>query len=120
MGDTLKKIRLIRKTSKTFLGISALLMLVSTVALYFYLRNLLQSEVEEELRSTEARIESSLVENPEPFQLSPVVEIQKVSRLGNEVLKDTIIYDPSQDEMEEFRELSTFSAINGENCASGE
>ena len=115
MGDTLKKIRLIRKTSKTFLGISALLMLVSTVALYFYLRNLLQSEVEEELRSTEARIESSLIENPEPFQLSPVVEIQKVSRLGNEVLKDTIIYDPSQDEMEEFRELSTFSAINGEN-----
>ena len=115
MGETLKKIRLIRKTSKTFLGISALLMLVSTVALYFYLRNLLQSEVEEELRSTEARIESSLIENPEPFQLSPVVEIQKVSRLGNEVLKDTIIYDPSQDEMEEFRELSTFSAINGEN-----
>ncbi|MAO16798.1 MAG: two-component sensor histidine kinase, partial [Muricauda sp.] len=47
MGETLKKIRLIRKTSKTFLGISALLMLVSTVALYFYLRNLLQSEVEE-------------------------------------------------------------------------
>ena len=115
MVDTLKKIRLIRKTSKTFLGISALLMLVSTVALYFYLRNLLRSEVEEELRSTEARIESSLVENPEPFQLSPVVEIQKVSRLGKEVLKDTIIYDPSQDEMEEFRELSTFSAINGEN-----
>ena len=115
MGDTLKKVRLIRKTSKTFLGISALLMLVSTVALYFYLRNLLRSEVEEELRSTEARIESSLVENPEPFQLSPVVEIQKVSRLGKEVLKDTIIYDPSQDEMEEFRELSTFSAINGEN-----
>ncbi|RYC53492.1 hypothetical protein DN53_04615 [Flagellimonas olearia] len=115
MGDTLKKIRLIRKTSKTFLGISALLMLVSTVALYFYLRNLLQDEVEEELRSTEARIESSLVENPELFQLSPVVEIQKVSRLGREVLKDTIIYDPSQDEMEEFRELSTFSAINGKN-----
>ena len=72
MTDPLKKIRLIQKTSKTFLGISALLMLVSTVALYFYLRNLLRDEVEEELRSTEARIESSLVENPEPFQLSPV------------------------------------------------
>lgn len=115
MTDSLKKIRLIRKTSKTFLGISALLMLVSTVALYFYLRNLLRDEVEEELRSTEARIESSLVQNPEPFQLSPVVEIRKVSRLGREVLKDTIIYDPSQDEMEEFRELSTFSSINGEN-----
>lgn len=111
----LKKTRLIQKTSKTFLGISAVLMLVSTVALYFYLRNLLQDEVEEELRSTEAQIESSLIENPVPFQLSPVVEIQKVPQLGREVLKDTIIYDPSQDEMEEFRELSTFSSINGEN-----
>ena len=90
-------------------------MLVSTIVLFFYVRNLLRSEVEEELRSMEARIESSISEHRPLYQLPPVVEIETVSQLGIEKLKDTVIFDPSQNEMEEFRELSTYSNINGEN-----
>ncbi len=88
-------------------------MLVSTIVLYFYVRNLLQGEVEEELRSTEARIESVIRENKPIYQLPPVVEIERVSLLGVERLKDTLIFDPSQDELEEFRELTTYSDIDG-------
>ena len=110
-----KKTRLIQKTSKSFLWISFFLMLVSTIALYFYLHSILQAEVEEELRSTEARIESSLSENDAIYQLHPVVEVARVPKMGIEILKDTLIYDPSQDELEEFRELSTYSTINGKN-----
>lgn len=109
-----KKIPLIRKTSITFFWVSLILMLLSTLGLYYYLRILLQGEVEEELRSTEARIESSLLDNGTMYQLPPMVEIQKVPVMGKEILKDTVIYDPSQDEMEEFRELSTFSTLEGE------
>ncbi len=114
MTSGTKKVSLIRKTSKTFLWISLVLMLVSTITLYFYVRYLLQKEVEEELRSTEARIESVLSGNGLLYQLPPVVEIKNVSVLGTERLKDTTIFDPSQNEMEEFRELSTYSEINGE------
>ena len=114
MAAGTKKVSLIRKTSKTFLRISLVLMLVSTIALYFYVRYLLQKEVEEELRSTEARIESVISGNGLIYQLPPVVEIKNVSVLGTERLKDTVIFDPSQNEMEEFRELSTYSEINGE------
>ncbi|MEZ4811257.1 MAG: HAMP domain-containing sensor histidine kinase [Allomuricauda sp.] len=110
-----KKTRLIQKTSRSFLWISFFLMWVSTIALYFYLHSILQAEVEEELRSTEARIETSLSKNGAIYQLHPVVEVAQVPEMGVEMLKDTLIYDPSQDELEEFRELSTYSAINGKN-----
>ena len=88
-------------------------MFVSTVALYFYVKNLLQSEVEEELFSTKARVETALSKKATPFFLHPVVQVDNVESLGIEILKDTIIYDPSQKEMEEFRELSSFKEING-------
>ncbi|WP_245726487.1 sensor histidine kinase [Pricia antarctica] len=104
-----------RKTSQSFLGISLILMVVSTIVLYFYVSNLLQDEVEEALFSTEARIETALKSNYAPFDLPPIVEIGTVAVLGVEKIKDTIIYDPSQDEMEEFRELTSFKEINGKN-----
>ena len=110
-----KKTRLIQKTSKTFLWISALLMLCSTIVLFFYVRELLQSEVEEELRSTEARIENAILERGTLFNLGPLTEVKKVPGLGNEILKDTLIFDPSQNELEEFRELTTYATINGKN-----
>ena len=115
MNNQTKKIGLLRKTSKTFLSIGVVLMLFSTVALYFYVRNLLQSEIEEELRSTEARIESSISGNNPIYQLPPMVEVIEVSNLGLEHLKDTLIYDPSQNEIEDFRELTTYSKINNHN-----
>ncbi|WP_339713867.1 HAMP domain-containing sensor histidine kinase [uncultured Kriegella sp.] len=113
MVERTKKIRLLRKTSKAFLWVSFVLMLVSTIILYFYVRNLLQDEVEEELRSTEARIVSAIGENKPTYQLPPVVEIEHVSLLETERLKDTLIFDPSQSELEEFRELTTYSEIDG-------
>ncbi|RIV46025.1 sensor histidine kinase [Flagellimonas pelagia] len=115
MNKKIKKIPLIQKTSKTFLWIGLVLMLGSTVVLYYYLRVVLQAEVEEELRSTESRIEKSIEEGGMDYQLPPVAEVVKVDKLDMEILKDTLIYDPSQNELEEFRELSTFSSINGQN-----
>ncbi len=115
MVKKIKKISLIQKTSKTFLWISLVLMLGSTVVLYYYLRVVLQAEVEEELRSTESRIERNIKEGGMVYQLPPIVEVKKVTNLDKEILKDTLIYDPSQDELEEFRELSSFSSINDQN-----
>jgi signal transduction histidine kinase len=110
-----KRIKLIRKTSQTFLWISFILMALSTIVLYFYVRNLLQAEIEEELFSTEDRIERALKANKTPFSLPPVVEVAEVPELGIQKRKDTIIFDPSQNEMEEFRELISFKEINGKN-----
>ena len=90
------------------------LTILSSIALYFYTKNLLQNEVEEELYSTEARVEAVLNLNRQLFSLPPVIEVKSVQNLLPKVLKDTIIYDPSQDEMELFRELSTYKELNNE------
>ncbi len=90
-------------------------MALSTIVLYYYVKNLLQDEIEEELFSTEDRIERALMSNRETFSLPPVVEIAEVAELGLQLRKDTVIFDPSQDEMEEFRQLISFKEINGKN-----
>lgn len=110
-----KKTTLIKKSSNTFLLIGLVLTILSTIVLYFYTKNLLQQEVEEALYSTEARIVDALKTNKKPYSLPPVTEINKVEYLQLEVLKDTVIFDPSQDEMELFRELTTFKRIKKQN-----
>jgi len=109
-----EKTNLIRKTSKTFLLTGLVLTILSCIALYFYTKNLLQEEIEEELYSTEARVSNALEHHKIVYSLPPVTEIKKVSSLRPELLKDTLIYDPSQDEMELFRELSTYKKIQDE------
>lgn len=110
-----KKTRLIKKTSRIFLLTGLVLALLSSIALYFYTKYQLVNEVEEMLFSTEARVESALKSGIVVGSLPPVTEIREVDVLREKILKDTVIYDPSQDEMELFRELSVYKNINGKN-----
>ena len=98
-----KKVRLIKKTSRTFLLIGLVLALLSTVVLYFYTKYQLENELEEVLYSAEARVESALASGRVVSSLPPFAEINEVESLQAKFLKDTIIYDPSQDEMELFK-----------------
>ena len=110
-----KKTKLIKKTSRTFLLAGLLLTILSSITLYFYTTNLLESEVEEVLYSTQLRVADAIKKSNIIYSLPPVTEVREVEALGKEIIKDTIIYDPSEDEMELFRELSTFKTINGKN-----
>jgi len=110
-----KKTKLIKKTSKNFLLIGLVLSLMGSTVLYFYTKYLSKVEVEKVLYSTEARVTNAIQNNNVVFSLPPVTEVKIVHNLKNKILKDTIIYDPSEDEMELFRELSTFKNINGTN-----
>ncbi len=109
-----KKTKLIKKTSKAFLLTGFVLTVLSSIALYFYTKNLLRDQAEESLYSTEARVVNALKNDKVVFSLPPVTEIKTVKKIRPEILKDTIIYDPSQDEMEGFRELTTYEEINGQ------
>lgn len=110
-----KKIGLIQKTSRVFIVVSLLLMSLSSIALYFYVRSILEFEIEEDLYSTTARIESILEQGGDLYFLPPVVEVEITDKLLPEILKDTLIYDPSQDEIELFRELLTYKRIKNVN-----
>ena len=109
------KVRLIKKTSTTFLLTGLALAVLSTIALYFYTKYQLDNELEEVLYSTEARVESALELGNYVGSLPPVLEVNEVKVLKDKILKDTVIYDPSQEEMELFREYSKYKKINGKN-----
>ncbi|MFZ0491076.1 MAG: sensor histidine kinase, partial [Salegentibacter sp.] len=115
MDKDKEKISLLKKTSRYFLLINAFLMLLGTVVLYFYTRSIMQNEVEEELYSRSFRLEHYVSSNSQVIELPPVFEVKEVEHLRPEVIKDTLIYDPSQDEMEKFRELTTYRNLNGNN-----
>ncbi len=110
-----KKITLIKKTSRTFLLTGIFLAFLSCIALYFYTHNLLQEEIEEELHSTQGRVTDAIRDHKTLFSLSPITEVTIVDSLKPESLKDIVLFDPSQNEMELFRELSTYKRINNVN-----
>ena len=107
------QITLLQKTSKAFILVSGILVILSAPVLYFYISRLMEQEVEEELYSRSFRLEHYVTVNKQLLELPPVFEVVRTKQLQPVQLKDTLIYDPSQDEMELFRELNTFKEING-------
>lgn len=114
MKDPNNKTPLLRKASTTFLLSSAVIMVISAVALYFYTSYLLTDEIEEELFSDKDRIERLLMDDPELKGIPPIMTVERVNRERREQLVDTLIYDPLQDEIELFRQLSGTKMINGQ------
>ncbi|MAZ28694.1 MAG: two-component sensor histidine kinase [Cytophagaceae bacterium] len=88
-------------------------MTLSAAALYFYTKDLLRREIEEELYSNKDRVENLLAKDQEIRGIPPIMEIEKVNREEAEILKDTLLYDPLQDEIELFRQLSGTHTIAG-------
>tara|TARA_R100001369_G_scaffold28219_3_gene50719 strand:- start:47181 stop:48482 length:1302 start_codon:yes stop_codon:yes gene_type:complete len=113
-NSTKNKTRLLRKVSKTFLVTSILIMILSGIALFIYTRSLLLNEIEEELYSNKDRVERLLESNPQIVGIPPIMMAEKTNIAQKNILVDTLIYDPLQDEVELFRQLSGTKNINGQ------
>ncbi|SHG47241.1 hypothetical protein SAMN05444483_11330 [Salegentibacter echinorum] len=94
---------------------SIIIMILSGAALYIYTKWLLQNEIEEELYSEKNRVEHLLEQNPELVGIPPIITAEKTEIAQPNILVDTLIYDPLQDEIELFRQLSGTKNINGQN-----
>lgn len=93
---------------------SIVIIILSGVALYFYTKALLEEEIEEELFSNKDRVERLLKDNPDLIGIPPITIAERTETPQQNILKDTLIYDPLQDEVEIFRELSGTRNINGQ------
>ncbi len=90
------------------------LMTLSAIGLFFYARVLLRDQVEEELYSNKDRIEKLLIEDQTVKGIPPIMEVKVVNCPEALKLNDTLIYDPLQDEVELFEQLSETKEINGQ------
>ena len=88
--------------------------MLSGFALYIYTRSLLQNEIEEELYSNKDRVERLLKVNSNILGIPPIIMAEKTNIVQKNILVDTLIYDPLQDEVELFRQLSGTKNINGQ------
>jgi len=109
-----KKTHLLQKASKTFLKTSIIILLFSGIALYFSIKTLLENEIEEELYSNKNLVEHLLDSDPNLHGIPPIMVVEKVETPQTAILNDTLIFDPLQDEIELFRQLSGTKNINGQ------
>lgn len=112
-NPTEHKTKLLKRASRTFLISSTIIMILSGFALYFYTKALLQNEIEEELYSDMDRVERLLEEDPDIRGIPPIITVAQSTVTQQAVLSDTLIYDPLQDEIELFRQLSRTKRIDG-------
>lgn len=92
---------------------SIVLLLISGVILFIYTKLLLNNEIEEELYSNKARLEKLLEEDISIKGVPPIMEVEQVLKPEKLKVSDTLIFDPSQNEIELFRQLSETQEING-------
>lgn len=113
MAQERKTSKLLYKTSKTFLKTSGVLMICATVILFFYTQYLLKAELQEQLESTNARAIEHLNLTGELLVVHPTLSVSSVPNLLAPVRKDTLIFDPFQEEMERFQEYTEYVESQG-------
>lgn len=109
-----KKIRLLRKASKSFLLTSSILLVVSAFVLFFLTKYLLKNEVEEELLSDQENIENIISNTNLPVIVPPIIESKRVEFQQSSKFSDTLIYDLKKQQLVPFRQLSETKQINGQ------
>ncbi len=109
----MSKTNLLKKASVNFLISGVIVLFLSGIVLYFYTQRLLRNEIEEELYSDKARVEQLLKGRPQFKGVPPLIVVEPANERRPDRLLDTMIFDPSQNEDEEFRQLSGTRLVNG-------
>ncbi len=108
-----KKVKLLKKTSRSFFTYSITAMLLSVVALFFLTQYTLKDETKESLNSAAFRIEKSIKKDELLINVHPIIHTEKVAGLKAQQIKDTLLYDPAEDELEPYMELTRYREVRG-------
>lgn len=105
--------RLLQKTSRDFLVLFGALFAITTIALFGYTRYSTDDETEEELQSEFASVEAQLRKGHIVRSVPPILVVEPSGSIRPQTLKDTLMYDLGEDEIERFLELAKSSVVNG-------
>ncbi|NMH85882.1 sensor histidine kinase [Flavivirga algicola] len=108
-----KKVKLLKKTTRSFFTYSLTAMLLSVVALYFITQYIIDDETQESLNSAAFRIEKLIEKDGSLINIHPIINTEKVTNLKSQNIKDTLLYDPAEEELEPYMELTKYREING-------
>lgn len=108
--------KLLKKTSRTYLLISASAFIVAGLIIYFVLSFILDEELNENLRSDIKSISRTIEKDKSIPHYYPFVEVKKVTVQPPEPARvvDTLIFDKKEKEEIPFRQISSVKFIQGE------
>jgi two-component system, OmpR family, sensor kinase len=108
--------KLLKKTSRTYLIVSASAFIVAGLIIYFVLSFILEEEMNENLRSDIKSIARTIDKDKSLPHYYPFVEVKKVDGQtpGPYRVIDTLIFDKKEKEKILFRQISSVKSIQGE------
>jgi signal transduction histidine kinase len=113
LAINLKYMKLLSKINRKFVLFSIPVLLISTIPVYFIVLTIQENEITEGLRATDSWVTGSIIAGKEIPALYPVIEVKKCGEMKAEMVKDTLIFDPNENDFELFRELISVKAIQG-------
>jgi hypothetical protein len=108
--------KLLQKTSRSYLLFSGVLLIVAGTFLYLEMTGFIDEETTEKLLIDKNRIAQQLEEGKPVAEFPPVIEIDTLTGpVRNSVdVKDTLLYDPLENEAELFRQVRSVESIRGQ------
>ncbi len=105
--------KLINKISYRLFVNSFIVLILLAFFSFFLMNYILEAEINEQLLSTKDRIIKNGLSSKQ-IELSPLISVEKINTgiIANDVYKDTLIYNSTEKEDEEFRELISYCKTN--------
>jgi signal transduction histidine kinase len=107
--------KLLKKTSRTYLIISALAFIISGVIIYFFLSFIFEEQLSEKLLSDRMSVIRIIEKNKSVPDFYPFIEVNEVQRQPEQpvVSVDTLIFDINEKEYVPFRQISSVVSVEG-------
>ena len=108
--------KLLTKINIQYIIYSFIVMAISSVAIYFILSLIIDRQMDEELAGNVMQIQNQLTKFPQTEFFDPFTEINKIGEKPETTFfTDTLIYNEQEDEIEEYRIISSVKNIEGSN-----
>jgi len=107
--------KLLRVTGWVHMLFTSIVLVIAGLLIYYQFTDTIEFETTEKLLTNKERI-SQQIENGQPVtELTPVIEVDTLSRHQGDTLlvKNTWVYDPVEEEKEFFREIVSVETIKG-------
>ncbi|WP_421921123.1 sensor histidine kinase [Marinifilum sp.] len=109
--------KLLSKINRTYLRYGILVFLIADLVIILLSNIILKEEIDQQLLMEAEVIAETIEEKGTFLSVYPtdIAEEISFSDIKNETTKDTLIYDPKEDELVPFRELITYKSIKEKN-----
>jgi signal transduction histidine kinase len=105
--------KLLNRINRQFTLLSLPVLVLILIPVYFVVLTIQENEISEGLKASENWVENAIRENGKLVELYPVIDVKVGNFTGQSIIKDTLVLDPVENDLELFKELITPVNING-------